>query len=135
MDRNKIAYDLLARAKYNHNSFLYTEFVYPSMIKGLDSFTDEELEHFMLRSECRSNDFNIVVPTLTNVIVTVNTNKSIEEVKSDLISCNNDLHKLFSKFEVDYQQTSDTSYTRCVEEPEVCIIDINNDENEIVYDY
>jgi hypothetical protein len=135
MDRNKIAYDLLARAKYNHNSFLYTEFVYPSMIKGLDSFTDEELEHFMLRSECKSNDFHIAVPALTYVVVTVNTNKSIEEVKSDLISCNNDLYKLISKFEVDYNETSDTRYARCVGEPEVRIIDLNDDENEIVYDY
>jgi hypothetical protein len=89
----------------------------------------------MLRSECKSNDFHIAVPALTYVVVTVNTNKSIEEVKSDLISCDNDLHKLFSKFEVDYQQTSDTSYARCVGEPEVCIIDINDDENKIAYDY
>jgi hypothetical protein len=135
MNKKQTAYELALRSKFNINSFLQEEFIIPCILRGFDSFTEEELKDFMLRSECRSNDFNIVVPALTNVIVTVNTNKSIEEVKSDLISCNNDLYKLLSKFEVDYRQTSDTCYMRCVEEPEVCIIDINNDENEIVYDY
>lgn len=135
MNKAEIAEKLLERARYNYNSFLYDEFMYRCMIFGIDSFTEEELEDFMLRSECKSNDYHIAVPALTNVIVTVNTNKSIEEVKADLISCNNDLYKLFTKFELDYRQTSDSSYIRCVGEPEVCIIDLNDDENEIVYDY
>jgi hypothetical protein len=135
MNKQQMAYELALRSKFNINSFLQEEFIIPCILRGFDSFIEEELKDFMLRSECKSNDYQIVVPALTNLMITVNTNKSIEEVKSDLISCNNDLYKFFSKFEVGYRQTSDTSYARCVGEPEVCIIDINDDENEIVYNY
>lgn len=135
MDRKQIAYELISRSRSDINSFLHNDFIYPCVLYGIDSFTDEELERFMKLSEHRNNDYRIIIPTLTNVQVTVNTNKSIEEVKADLIECNHNLLKFFSKHEIEYRPSNKSYYTHYGDKKFVSIADINDsDIDEITYE-